>query len=47
MPISDPEFERTLELWRGYKEVHVHLAKCYAAIGASDPAKPRPSEIGK
>ena len=30
------EFERTLELWPGYKEAHLHLAYCYKELGMTE-----------
>lgn len=38
-PLAIPEFERTLELWPGYKEAHLHLARCYSAGGRVDKAQ--------
>ncbi len=34
-----PEFERTLMLWPGYKEVHLHLANCYRKLGRQDEGR--------
>lgn len=34
-----PEFERTLTLWSGYKEAHLHIASCYDELGQRDKAQ--------
>jgi hypothetical protein len=46
-PLAIPEFERTLELWRGYKEAHVYLAKCYAEIGRPDRSQWHAEQLRK
>lgn len=33
------EFQRTLALWSGYTETHLHLARCYHALGQEEAAQ--------
>jgi hypothetical protein len=34
-----PEFQRTLELWSGYRETHLHLSRCYRELGLPGQAE--------
>lgn len=42
-----PEFQRTLELWPGYTETHVHLARCHRALNQMDFARKHEQEYEK